>query len=118
MKKESGNVGDLLAAGICILAMTVIMLAYLDNIRLIGQKTEVSQIARKYILRMETVGMLTDEDRTALCGELAAAGVTELGLEGTTLWRAEYGEPITLKIQGKLKGEYAFTEKRMSTAKH
>lgn len=118
MKKEKGNVGDLLAAGICILAMTVVMLAYLDNMRLIGQKTEVSQIARKYILRMETVGMLTEEDRTALCEELAAAGVTELGLEGTTLLRVEYGEPILLKIQGKLRGEYAFTENRMSTAKH
>lgn len=107
-----------MATGICILAMTAIMFAYLDNVRLIGQKTEVSQIARKYILRMETVGMLTEEDRAALCEELEAAGVTELRLEGTTLLRAGYGEPIALKIQGKLKGEYAFTENRMSTAKH
>lgn len=118
MKKENGSVGELIAAGICILAMTVVMLAYLDNMGLIVRKTEISQIARKYILRMETVGMLTEEDRAALCEELTAAGVTELELEGTTLWRAEYGDPIALRIQGKLQGKYDFTENRMSTAKH
>lgn len=118
MRKERGNIGDLMATGICILAMTAIMLAYLGNMSLIQQKMEVSQIARKYILRMETVGTLTDTDRAALCAELEAAGVTELCLDGTTLVQARYGEPVVLQLHGKLKEEYAFTEKRVSTAKH
>ena len=118
MTKEKGNVGDLVTTGICILAMTALMLTYMDNVSLIGQKMEVSQIARKYILRMETVGMLTDEDRAELCDELAAAGVTGLQLEGTTFTQAGYGEPIILQLQGNLKEVYAFTEKRVSTAKH
>ena len=62
--------------------------------------------------------MLTDEDRAALCEELADAGVTEIGLDGTTFVRVKYGEPVVLQIQGKLKEEYVFTENRMSTAKH
>lgn len=118
MKKEGGNIGDLMAAGICMLAMTVIMLVYLENAGLIQQKMEISQIARKYILRMETVGALTVGDKSALCQELDLAGVKELRLEGTTFVQAGYGEPIILQIKGKLKNGYDFTEKRVSTAKH
>lgn len=108
----------MVVTGFCILAMTAIMFLYMDSASLIGQKMEVSQIARKYILRMETVGMLTDEDRAELCEELAAAGVTKLQLDGTTFAQAGYGKPVVLQLQGYLKEGYAFTEKRVSTAKH
>ncbi|MCM1342207.1 MAG: hypothetical protein NC246_00060 [Muribaculaceae bacterium] len=108
----------MVSAGICMLAMTVLMLSYMDNVWLIHQKTAVSQIARQYILRMETVGYLTEEDRIRLGRELAGAGVTELELEGTTLSPVTYGDIITLEIRGKLEGEYDFEEKRISTAKH
>lgn len=118
MKREKGNIGDLATTGVCILAMTVLMFHYMDNISLIRQKMEVNQIARKYILRMETVGMLTDEDRARLCAELADAGVTQLRLDGTTFIQPGYGEPIMLQIQGNLKEGYVFTEKKVSTAKH
>lgn len=118
MRKQRGNVADIMSAGICILAMTVVMLAYMDNVSLIHQKTEVSQLARKYILRMETVGYLTASDQTALRQELSSLGVTEIDLEGTTLNAMSYGSPIALEISGKLKGEYVFEEKRVSTAKN
>lgn len=118
MKRERGNIGELMVSGICLLAMTVVMLAYLDNAGLIHQKTQVSQIARKYILRMETVGMLTEADRTALISELEVVGVTEMRFDGTTVLQVDYGEPIILHIQGKLGNGYEFTEIRVSTAKH
>ncbi len=50
--------------------------------------------------------------------ELVEMGVTEIDLCGTTLNMTGYGEAITLHIHGKLRGEYAFEEKRVSTAKH
>lgn len=118
MKRQKGNVGSLLAAGFCILAMTVVMLSYMESVSLIQQKTEVSQLARKYILRMETMGYLTNEDSTLLCQELSAVGVTEINLSGTTRSEVSYGVPVTLQISGKLKGEYLFEEKRTSTAKN
>ena len=118
MKKEKGNIGDLMITGICILAMTVVMLAYLESVSLIHQKTEVGQLARKYILRMETVGYLTASDRTGLCQELELVGVTGIQLEGTTLNEVNYGEPISLFIKGQLEGKYDFEEKRVSTAKN
>lgn len=117
MKKEKGNVGDMLAVCICMLAMTALMAAYLGNVGLVFQKAAVAQLARKYILRMETVGELTAADRTALLQELDGLGATEITLDGTT-GRVSYGEPIELRIQGKLKEEYKFEEKRVSTAKN
>lgn len=110
--------GDLLAAGLCMLAMTVLLLSYMDNVQLIYQKTAVNQIARKYILRMETTGSLTASDQVLLVQELEAAGATELELEGSTLESVGYGNPVVLLIRGKLEGEYVFEEKRVSTAKY
>jgi len=104
--------------GLCILAMTVVMLAYMDNVQLIQQKMEVSQLARQYILRMETVGYLTPPDRTVLTSQLQEIGVSEIDYEGTTMSAVGYGEAVVLQIKGKLREEYDFTEKRVSTAKN
>lgn len=118
MKKEKGNIGDLMAASICMLLMTLLLVSYMDSVRLVDEKTEIDQIARKYILRMETVGMLTESDRQLLGRELETAGASGISLEGTTFDRVGYGEEIVLKIRGKLRGIYGFEEKRMSTAKY
>ena len=118
MKREEGSVADIMAAGLCMLAMTVVMLAYLGNVRIIYQRTQIGQIAREYILRMETAGALTDGDRTALAQELAKLGVTDLKLDGTTTEKVSYGEPIVLALWGKIEGTYEFKEKKVSTAKH
>ena len=118
MKKEKGNVGDIMASGLCMLAMTVVMLAYMGNVSMVNRKAAVSQIARKYILRMETTGELTAADFTALSQELESVGVTELDLSGTTVDKVAYGDTIVLVIRGKLEGEHEFEEKKISSAKH
>ena len=100
------------------LAMMAVILSYMGNAKLIGQKEQVGQIARKYILKMETQGVLTDIDRTALTAELELAGVTDIRLDGTTLVPVSYGEQVVLIIRGKLEDDYEFEEKKMSTAKH
>jgi len=118
MSRQRGNVGNLMITGICMLAMTVVMLAYFDNVELLHQKDEMGQLARKYILKMETTGYLTVEDMLLLTDELEAMGVTEIQYGGNTVNAVPYGEAITLQIQGKLRGEYDCSEKRVSTAKH
>lgn len=118
VKRESGNIGDFMAAGICMLMLTALLIVYMDSIRLIDEKAEINQIARKYILRMESVGMLTDADSAMLYRELTEAGAAEVNLEGSTFVRAGYGEAIVLCIRGKLRGRYEFEEKRVSTAKY
>lgn len=117
-RRQPGSIGDLLSTGLCILAMTVMMLSYMDCVEMIHQKTMAGQLARKYILRMETVGYLTEADALALRRELNEIGVTEAGLTGSTLQRAGYGAPVVLCIKGKIGGKYFFEEKRVSTAKN
>ena len=55
-KREPGNVGEILAMGLCVLALTAVMLSYMENVQLIAKKAEVGQLARCYLLKMETVG--------------------------------------------------------------
>ena len=100
------------------IAMTMVMMSYLENVSMVRQKFQVGQIARKYILQMETEGYLSAGGKNRLCQELENMGVTEVNLEDTTLHEVSYGAPITLRIRGKLKGEYVFDEKKVSTAKH
>lgn len=100
------------------LAMMAVMLAYMGSVKLLNTKAAVNQITRKYILRMEATGRLTDADRIALVQELENVGVTELELAGTTVDWVGYGEPIVLMIQGRLEDGYEIREKRVSTAKH
>ena len=118
MRKESGTVGDLMAVALCMLAMTVLLTNYMDCVQVIQQKIQISQIARKYILQMETTGSLDEEMNRRMCEELESVGVTELRLSGTTVGQAVYGEEIVLQIQGELSNGYVFTEKKVSTAKY
>lgn len=118
LHRQKGTVANIMVTGICILAMTIVMLSYFDSVQLLQQKTAVSQLARKYILKMETMGYLQPKDRTLLQQELELLGVTEIAFEGSTLTQVNYGSPITLHIRGNLGGEHAFEERRVSTAKN
>ena len=118
MKRNKGNMGNLLGTMICVLAMTVLVLQYMEQVRLIQRKWEMIQISREYILRMETRGYLTGEDARELVAELEQAEVTGISLEGTTRNPVDYGEPIFLKVKGVIGDEYQVEEMRSSTAKH
>ncbi|MBE5866059.1 MAG: hypothetical protein E7292_07595 [Lachnospiraceae bacterium] len=116
--KDCGNVGNIMVTGIFVLCMVVVMLSFMDNMKLIQQKAEVDQLARRYILRMETVGGLLTEDRDRLVEELTALGITAVDLSGTTMDEAEYGSKIELRIRGLVGGKYEVEETRVSTAKN
>lgn len=115
--------------------MTVLMLAYMGSVQLLNSKSQIDQITRKYILRMETVGYLTGNDRLEMTQELAALGATELDYTGSTLNQVDYGSAISLVVRGKIPVRtvvsgsdlfnstqeiiwYEFEERRISTAKN
>lgn len=118
MRKESGSIGEYMATGICMLFLTVLVIAFLDNVSMIGAKQQVNQIARKYILRMETMGGLQESDRLELMKELEGAGLTDISLEGSSMGQNGYGKAIVLQVRGRLGGGYEIFEKRVSTAKN
>ena len=107
-KKEAGNVGEILTMGLCILALTAVMISYM----------EVGQLARCYLLKMETVGYLAAQDQTQLTAELENLGITGIDYEGSTLNPAGYGNDVVLQIHGRLEETYEIYEKRVSTAKN
>ena len=118
MRKDAGTVGELLSVTLCMLAISILLVNYMDCIQVLQQKLQVSQIARKYILKMETLGGLDGEEEFRLQDELEALGVTGIQIEGTSVGQVTYGEEIVLQIWGELEDGYTFTEKKVSTAKH
>lgn len=135
MKKEQGNVLDFLTILLTVTAMSIVVTVYLECTGLLMKKLEVSQISRKYILKMETEGYLTEGTENALLSELQRAGVRSVDISGTTVTPVAYGDTIVLKIQGKVEGRimgtgdeiwskglvsnfFTVEEEKMSTAKN
>lgn len=117
-KRQSGNIGDLLGAGLCMIAMLTLMMSCFTHMAILQKKVYLGQTARKYMLRMETVGYLESQKEKELRRELADLGITELSLEGTTTEPVPYGEVITLRIKGKLEDKMDVYETKTSTAKN
>lgn len=134
-RKSKGNILDFVSIMITILAMSVMVMAYLECTNLLMKKMEVGQISRKYILKMETDGYLTEQSKGEMLQELTAVGLRGIDLSGTTLLPVSYGDAVFLKIKGSVTGrvlgdaneiwssgfkEGVFTveEERMSTAKN
>ena len=132
---HKGVVMDVLAVGICIIAMTIMMMVCLGSNALLDRKAQISQTARKYILKMEAIGYLTADDKLALTQELKELGASEIDLTGSTVNEVDYGTPIYLVIRGRIAGTrmetgnglfqttfksslYEFEERKMTTAKN
>lgn len=133
-KKSPANVMNLVTIGMAILAISIVVMVYLQCTELILLKLEVSQVSRKYILKMETEGYLTPENQNNLLWELKELGVKNIELSGTTLNPVAYGDTIVLRIKGNIQANMIkqdgvwngetdvrlleLEEKRMSTAKN
>ena len=134
-RKREGSALDFLSVCICILAMSIVVTAYFYCSDLLLRKGQVSQVARCYILKMETVGCLTEGDKNRMLAELQSIGLQGIDLTGSTMNPVEYGGSVMLQSRGKIQGEMwgenhdllqsIFTvrevpveEMRMSTAKH
>lgn len=91
---------DMVTIGITILAMTIVVMVYLECTELMIKKMEVSQVSRKYILKMETEGYLSQENKNRMLEELKNLGLQNVDISGTTLNPVFYGDTIMLKIKG------------------
>lgn len=133
--KQEGSTLDFLSVCICILAMSIVVTAYFYCSDLLLRKGQVSQVARCYILKMETLGCLTEADKNQMLAELQSIGLQGIDLTGSTMHPVEYGDSVILHIRGKMQGrmwgenhdlfrsiftarEVSVEEMRMSTAKH
>ena len=112
-RKNQGNIMDLVTIGITILAMTIVVMVYLQCTELMIKKLEVSQISRKYILKMETEGYLSQENKNQMLLELKNLGIQNVDISGTTTQQVTYGDTIVLKIKGSVKSNMLAGEEEL-----
>jgi len=84
-----------LLAMIVVVAMTTMYFSYMS---VCDTRQMADQIAREYILFMETTGYLNDEAKNDMITELEKLGLSNINLAGTTVSLKEYGNEITLNI--------------------
>lgn len=115
---SQGSVGDVMPMCIFVICIAFVMISFANCVRLINVKASVSQVARQYILRMETYGYLTENDKEALMKNLSDTGLTGVSLAGTDTSEVGYGNEIKLYIDGFTEDGYEIREFRTSTAKY
>ena len=118
LKKSDGNIGDLMSLAIFILTMLSVLICFFECVGLMRVREDISQLARKYTLTAETEGFVSGDEKASLIRELQDLGISDIDLSGTTFDRVGFGNIVTVKISGKIKGRYNFSEMRASTAKY
>lgn len=66
-------------------------------------REEMNQIARAYLLEMETLGYLPNDQVLGLRDKLEDYGLSDISFSGTTLAAVKYGDSIQLSVSGNLK---------------
>ena len=99
-KKEGAVIENMLVALIGIVMMTAFLVIIFGAFSSISNKWQMRQVAREYMLLMETKGYLCDTDKATLLDELKEYGLKDVDLSGTTLSPVGYGDRIYLCIKG------------------
>lgn len=109
MDKKDGSMMKLLPVLLAMAAMAAITTLYITYMSDYDKRERADQIAREYILKMETQGHLSEAMKNNLISDLSDAGFGSINLQGTTMAKAEYGEEIVLMINAYLETEdYVF----------
>lgn len=117
IKKNKGN-GDMIASILTLFALFIFTMVFMWNIVDTYARLQVDQVARKYILRIESEGTLTDTDLESCIAELKKIGAVSQVPEDkkvisvkatsgktvlTSSTTAGYGNPIRLEISATIK---------------
>ena len=70
---------------------------------MIRNREDMNQITRAYLLEMETLGYLPNEQKSRLQAQLEECGLVNIDFSGTTLSAVGYGETIRLVVSVTLK---------------
>ena len=99
-RKDKGILDQFLPAIIVIVLLAVLWTGSMISASTIDRSTDIQQVARTYLLKMETDGYLTEENRNLLLSDLAALDMEQIDLTGTTVTDVGYGNRIDLVIRG------------------
>ena len=99
-RKDKGILDQFLPAIVVIVLMAVLWTGSMISASNIDRSSDIHQVARTYLLRMEIDGCLTEENRNLLMAELEALDMEQIDLTGTSFSDVGYGNQVRLVIRG------------------
>lgn len=99
-KKEGSVIENMLVALIGITMMMAFLVIIFGSFASISARWNMRQVAREYLLVMESDGYLSSADQADLIAELESYGMYNVSVSGTTVREVNYGDRIYLKITG------------------
>lgn len=101
-KKDKGMLDQFLPAIVVIVLLAVLWTGSMITASNINRSNDIQQVARTYLLQMETDGYLTEENKGLLLNDLAALDMVNIDLTGTSFTDVGYGNQVRLVIRGKV----------------
>ena len=101
-RKDKGMLDQFLPAIIILVLMAVLWTGSMVSAANIDRSSDIHQTARTCLLRMESDGYLTEENREWLISALEDLDMEQIDLTGTTVTDVGYGNPIRLVIRGRV----------------
>lgn len=101
-KKDKGMLEHFLPALVTIVLMAVLWTASMIQASNLDRSAQIQQVARIYMLRMESDGYLAEANKNLLLADLQALDMSEINLTGTSFSDVGYGNEVHLVIAGKV----------------
>lgn len=98
LKKESGDMADVFAAGLVIIAATFLVLVFIGFSKSVQMRMHLDNVAKKYLYQMESIGYMTAENESNMIEDFKDYGATVQINDATTMQRVKYGDTVTLDI--------------------
>lgn len=99
-KKEASVMENMLVMMLEMIVVCAFLVIIFGAFSGISDKWGMRQVAREYMLIMETEGYLKPTDEANLVTELESYGLYNISLSGTTRSEVDYGSRIYLNING------------------
>lgn len=99
LKKDKGGIDNYLFIPIMITAVVILLLSVIPIFSLLSDKSEIDQIGRTYLLKMESDGYLSSDMKSQLIDDLKSIkNVKNIDILDTTETRVGYGQKVYLKF--------------------
>ena len=98
LTRRKGNIENIIYSLICITTCFVIITMGINYIGAAKEYLDANQIARKYVLKMETAGYLSSAVSIELLQEMHNKGFSNISVAGSTTSRGNFGDDVILQI--------------------
>lgn len=99
LKKKKGIADKMLVTLISIFILFVFLIGSLNFIESTIKYIDAHQIARKYILKMESNSFISPDNINKLTTELRSKGFKNIDLSGSTTTKVSFGDDVVIDIK-------------------